>query len=155
MQSPGPGRTVPLHSSLSISRMPAYLPTHTIAVCVALGLALRRRRQRKRQLQRASSAAAAKEVDEIDEFVVDGFGSSKEASSQQPSLASSHTLGSDPLVSYIYASQLGGKMSQRSSGSAGRSQGGSSGTGVHTWEMGWADLQLQRVVGAGSFGRVS
>ncbi|KAI7844427.1 hypothetical protein COHA_002020 [Chlorella ohadii] len=141
------------YALFSVSLPHAGIPPYMSAVCVALGLALRRRRQQRRQLQRAGSAVA-KEVDEIDEFVVDGFGSSKAASSQQPSLASSHTLGSDPLVSYIYASQLGGKMSQRSSGSAGRSQGGSSGTGVHTWEMGWADLQLQRVVGAGSFGRV-
>lgn len=142
------------YALFSVSLPHAGIPPYMSAVCVALGLALRRRRQQRRQLQRAGSAVA-KEVDEIDEFVVDGFGSSKAASSQQPSLASSHTLGSDPLVSYIYASQLGGKISQRSSGSAGRSQGGSSGTGVHTWEMGWADLQLQRVVGAGSFGRVS
>lgn len=124
------------------------------AGCAFLVMALRRRRQR--QVQRASSAGKA-----VDEFVTDGLDSSKAATpSHQLSLASLDSGGapaalhSDPLVSYIYASQLASKASQRSCTSAARSQG-SGGGGVQAWEMEWADLQLQRVVGAGSFGRAS
>ncbi|PRW32956.1 activating signal cointegrator 1 complex subunit 3 isoform B [Chlorella sorokiniana] len=126
-----------------------------VAVCVLLAVALRRRRRQR--VQRATSARKA-----VDEFVCgsDGMISSKVTSSQALSLASSGSAGmpaalaSDPLVSWILASQLGTRASHRSSTSAVRSLGSSGGSQVQAWEMDWADLQLQAAIGSGSYGKV-
>ena len=99
----------------------------------------------------------------MNEFGPEGLDSSKATSSQALSLASSGSAGagaavppalaSDPLVSWIMASQPSSKTRRGSGTSALRSQGSGS-TQVQDWELNWADLKLQRAVGSGSYGKV-
>ena len=125
-------------------------------VCVLLVMALRRRWRRRQQLAGLAGKAC-------DAFGPEGVDNSKATSSQALSLASSGSAGiggavppalaSDPLVSWIMASQPSSKARKGSGTSALRSQGSGS-TQVQDWEIDWADLKLQRAVGSGSYGKV-